>query len=93
MEWKRQTHEEYGTVLIETFSHEHRSGKLIGNLARKLPAHGVSLSPTPSEDVFAVLKRAGRVEPFISLVATFLEQYKCAQRSLAGRCSSGQQLR
>ena len=82
MEWKRGTHEKYGTVLIETFSHEFRSGKLTGNLTRKLSAQGVSLSPIPSEDVFAVLERAGRVEPFIRLVATFLEQYKCAQRSL-----------
>ena len=82
MKWKRRTHEKYGTVLIETFSHEHRSGTLTDNLTRKLSAYGVSLSPIPSEDFFAVLEQAGRVEPFISLVATFLEQYKCAQRSL-----------
>ena len=78
MEWKRQLHEERGTVLIETFSHEHASGSLIGNLARKLSAHGVSLSPMPREEVFAVLEEQGRVDPFPRLVAAFLHHYKGA---------------
>ena len=81
MEWKRQLHEEKGTVLIETFSHEHASGRLIDSLARKLSAHGVSLTPIPREEVFAVLERQGRVDPFLRLVATFLHHYKGAQLS------------
>ena len=81
MEWKRQLHEEQGTVLIETFSHEHASGTLLDKLARKLSAHGVSLSPIPREEVFAALERQGRVDPFVRLVATFLHHYKGAQLS------------
>ena len=79
MEWKRRLHEEKGTVLIETFSHERASGTLTDNLARKLSAHGVSLSPIPRDEVFAALKREGRVDSFMRLVATFLHHHKGAQ--------------
>ena len=82
MEWKRQLHKDKGTVLVETFSHEHASGTLIDKLARKLSAHGVSLSPIPRDEVFAVLEEQGRVGPFLRLVATFLNHYKGAQLSI-----------
>ena len=45
MEWKRQLHAEHGTILIETFSHEHSAGRLLRNLEAELKAHGVELSP------------------------------------------------
>ena len=82
MDWKRGPHKKKGTVLIETYSHEHASGKLIDRLARRLSAHGVSLSPIPSEEVFAVLEEQGRVGPFLRLVATFLHHYNGAQLSI-----------
>ena len=78
MEWKRRTHAEHGTILIETFSHERAAGKLIENLAAKLRDSGVSLSPIPSSEVFAVLERQGKVDPFMRLLATFLKHYKSA---------------
>ena len=78
MEWKRRTHAEHGTILIETFSHERAAGKLIENLAAKLRDSGVSLSPIPSSAVFAVLERQGKVDPFMRLLATFLKHYKSA---------------
>jgi len=81
MKWKRRLHEQNGTVLIETFSHERASGKLIRNLAKKLSAHGVSLSPIPGNEVFAILKKQGRVDPFMRLVATFLHHFKGGQLS------------
>ena len=91
MKWKRQLHAKYGTILIETFSHEHSSGKLTENLAEKLAAHGVTLSPIPPADVFVVLNEQGRINPFTHLVATFLQHYKGARlsfREVARRATS-----
>ena len=81
MEWKRRLHEEKGTVLIETFSWERAAGTLTGNLRKKLAAHGVTLSPIPHAEVFAVLQRQGRIDPFLRLLATFLHHFKGAQLS------------
>ena len=81
MDWKRQLHAEYKTILIETFSHEKAAGRLIENLTAKLANHGVALSPIPPGEVFAVLDEQGRVDPFTRLIATFLHHYKGAQLS------------
>ena len=83
MEWKRQAHAEYGTVLVETFSYEGAEGKLIRNLTEKLAAHGVSLSPIPKDKVFAVLEVQGRIDTFTRLLATFLQHFKGARLSFA----------
>ena len=76
MKWKRQVHAKHGTVLIETFSHERADGKLIRNLTEKLAAHGVTLSPVPREQVFAILEEQGRIDPFMRLLTTFLQHFK-----------------
>ncbi len=81
MAWKLQKHEEHGTTLIQTFSHEHASGTLIRNLEDKLAEHGVTFSPIPSERTFAILEEQGRIDPFTRLVATFLQHFKGAQLS------------
>ena len=81
MEWKRRLHAEHGTVLVETYSYEKKAGRLTHNLEEKLAAHGVALSPIPSEETFSVLEKQGRIDPFTRLVATFLHHYKGAQLS------------
>ncbi|MYI72860.1 MAG: AAA family ATPase, partial [Candidatus Dadabacteria bacterium] len=81
MLWKQQTHSRYGTVLIETFSHEKGAGKLTENLAAKLADYNVTLSPISSAEVFAALQEQGRIDPFTQLIATFLHHYKEAQLS------------
>ena len=91
MEWKRQTHAEHGTVLIETFSHEHAAGRLTENLAAKLNALGVTLTPISRDEVFAVLERQGRIGPFMRMLATFLKHYKDSRltyRELARRATT-----
>ena len=81
MAWKRQTHAEHGTTLIESFSYEQAAGRLTGNLAGRLRAHDVTLSPIPHDEVFAILNRQGRIDPFMHLLATFLKHFKGARLS------------
>ena len=76
MDWKRHLHDDRGTTLIETYSHEAAVGRLTQNLAAKLKSHDIALSPIPPDEVFAVLERQGRIDPFTRLVATFLEHFK-----------------
>ena len=82
MEWKRQVHAERGTVLIQTFTRDHADGRLIRNLEDKLAAHGVELIPLSRERVFSVLEDQGRIDPFIRLLATFLQHFKGSRLSL-----------
>ena len=79
--WKKELHQAQGTTLIETFSHECAAGTLLGNLEKKLLANEVTLSPLPSSDAFTALEEQGWIDPFIRLVATFLQHFKAAQLS------------
>ena len=82
MEWKRQIHDQRGTVLVETFTHERVDSRLIRNLTEKLAAHGVELSPVPRDRVFVALEEQGRVDPFTRVLATFLQHFKGSRLSL-----------
>ena len=82
MKWKREKHRRHGTVLIETFSHEHAGRVLLCNLAKKLADRSVAMSPIPPERVFEVLREQGRIDPFTRLVATFLRHFKSSGLSI-----------
>ena len=82
IEWKRRVHAERGTVLVETFTRERAEGRLIRNLEEKLAVHGVELTPLPRERVFAILEDQGRIDPFIPVLATFLQHFKGSRLSL-----------
>jgi len=84
MDWKRKIHARYGTILIESFSHEHADGRLIPSLEQKLASNGVKPAPIPRENVFAVLEEQGRIDSFTRLVATFLQHFKGSRLTLPG---------
>ena len=92
MAWKRNVHAERGTVLVETFTHERTDGRLIRNLERKLAERGVELAPIPRDRVFALLEARGRVDPFIRLLATFLQHFKGGGHSLEEVAARAQSL-
>ena len=82
-QWKLELHDQYGTTLVETFSHEQSDGRLTERLAEKLEAHGVAMKPIPREEIFGLLNEQGRVAPFTQLVATFLRHFKGSRLSMA----------
>ena len=81
MAWKRKVHAERGTVLVETFTRERAEGRLIRNLEVKLTEHGVALTPLPRDRVFEALEDQGRIDPFIRVLATFLQHFKGSRLS------------
>ena len=76
--WKRDLHARHGTLLIETYSHQHRNGILHRVLANHLSALGVTLRPIPPETVFETLEEQGRIAPFLRLASVFLHHVKSA---------------
>ena len=80
--WKLQLHAARGTTLVQTFSHEQAAGRLTESLREKLKAHCVPFKPIPREKIFAVLNEQERVDPFVRLVATFLQHFKGSRLSV-----------
>lgn len=52
MEWKRATHRQYGTRLIELYAYERSEGTLIESLESKLREYDVSMNQKSPEEIF-----------------------------------------
>jgi DNA helicase IV len=82
--WKRQTHQEHHTTLIETYSYLFRDGRLFEALERQLVAHGVVCQPRALEEVLA---QPGEhhtcLHHLTTLIATFLPVFKSSGRHMA----------
>jgi len=74
--WKRKTHNEHGTTLIETYTYERQEGVLISNLENKLREHEIEFKPISNEKIFYRLKFLGEVRQFSTLLTKFLNLYK-----------------
>ena len=95
MRWKRGIHGKYKTTLIETFSHEHASGKLLSGLRKKLISSGVTLSRLSRGELLAAYQKCGYVDSFTQLLAIFLQHFKGSVLTLADleeRTSAAQDL-
>jgi DNA helicase-4 len=82
--WKRATHLQHGTRLIETCSHHFRDGRIFEVLEQQLVAAGVTPRPVPLSDVIeahADGKRGGN--PFARLLVNFVTLLKASGRDMA----------
>ncbi len=76
MDWKRRTHEKYGTRLIETFHYEYSEGRLLTGLYEKLTEAGVQFSPRSPDEMLDTLREFGAIRDLTPLLADLLRRYK-----------------
>ena len=76
VEWKRQLHAERGTALIETTSHQVRTGTVLDHLEKELTGRGVVLDPNPDRPIPENGLRPMPSDELIGLVRTFISHYK-----------------
>lgn len=78
MYWKRETHKNNNTVLVETYSYEFLEDGFLENLRTRLLNAGVPLKPMSEQEIWGVIQDSGsdEVDAFISLVSTFLALMK-----------------
>lgn len=74
VEWKRRTHTEYGTTLLETTMADLYSGAAFPYLERELKARGISLDPNPDRPVLG--REPIKQEQLTTLFRTFLTHAK-----------------
>ena len=79
--WKRQTHQQHGTALIETFSWEHQQGTWRASLRESLEANGVALVPMPRQELLSLLSDT-KISRLSGLLATFLNHVKTSNTDL-----------
>lgn len=80
--WKRKTHKEHETTLIETYTYERQEGTLIPNLKQKLEEYSVEFKPVSNEKIFERLKALGEITQFSRLLTKFLNLYKSNPRPI-----------
>ena len=83
IEWKRKTHTQRNTDLIETYSYEQKEGKLLENLEKKLLNKGVTFAPIPQEQVLDKINQLGRVKQFTILLGNFLNLFKASGKTIS----------
>ena len=78
--WKRETHAQNGTTLIETTSADFDDGRFEEKLLQKLRAQGVPIRPLSPEEIYEVTVRSkkGTERTFIGLLTTFQSLLKAS---------------
>lgn len=64
MQWKRNIHKRYGSVLIETYSYENSEGTLIKNLKAKLEQNNITLHKRDPKDILSQLEKSETYKDF-----------------------------
>ncbi|WMJ68716.1 UvrD-helicase domain-containing protein [Stenotrophomonas sp. 24(2023)] len=76
VQWKRQEHRRNGTALIETTSHQLRSGAALPHLGEQLRAAAVTLDPNPDRELPDTGAAPMPDDDLIGLMRTFIAHAK-----------------
>lgn len=78
MNWKRETHNEFNTILIETYSYEMSENILFENLTEHLTSVGITLRPKSPEEIWRIISNVAKdeVKTLITLFGTFINLMK-----------------
>lgn len=79
MIWKKNIHQQYNTICIETYSYEFEEGTIFKKLKQELINQGVQLKPLTEEEIYNTLLsiyEGQNFKSFINLIKSFLSLYK-----------------
>ena len=80
VEWKRRIHRQRGSMLVETYSWQHRQGTLLETLRRRLEEAGVRFEQVPRQTLVRQLAQE-QTSWLAGLLATFLHHVKSSRLS------------
>lgn len=84
--WKRNTHRQYGTILIETTSADFRDGTVENKLKEQLRRYGVPIKERTDEELYELLvKRSKSLERSVyTLILSFITLMKANEKTVDG---------
>ncbi len=84
--WKRNTHNQYGTILIETKSADFWDGTVETKLREQLTRYGVPIKERTDEELYDLLvKRNKKVEKSVyTLILSFITLMKANEKTIEG---------
>lgn len=90
IEWKRATHRQYGTILIETTSADFRDGTVETKLRQQLQRYGVPIKERTDEELYELLvKRSKKIEKSVyTLILSFITLMKANEKTIDGLLKS-----
>lgn len=86
IQWKRSTHQQYGTILIETKSADFWDGTVETKLREQLTRYGVPIKERSDEELYGLLvKRSRKLEKSVhTLIQSFITLMKANEKTVDG---------
>ena len=90
IQWKRSTHQQYGTILIETTSADFRDGTVETKLRQQLTRYGVPIKERTDEELYDLMvKRNRKLEKSVyTLITSFITLMKANEKTVDGLLES-----